>query len=189
MVFAKASDFGLSGSEPARTLTANNQLIDDVRECRGRASQMIGLCSSWEKVDEEIPNLPYVILLSEVADSDDGDIQGRLFMDNYCHPSMAGTGASCTTACAHIHGTLVNQMARPLQQKLRAFKVSHPLGHLPVQVEVKIGTGIQAGKLPEFSTLSFVRTARQIAKGELSVPQDFDWSDGTNGTNGVLNGH
>jgi 2-methylaconitate cis-trans-isomerase PrpF len=189
MVYARATDLGISGTESARTLNENKQLIDDVRELRGRAAQLIGLCSSWEKVDDEIPNLPYVVLLSPSKDEDDGDVQGRLFLDNYCHSSMAGTGATCTTACAHIKGTLVNQMSRPLQRKLRAFKVGHPVGHLPVMVQVKTGTGIDAGRLPKFSTLSFVRTARQIAKGELCAPEDFDWDAAYVETNGGLNGH
>ena len=191
MVFGRASDFGITGTEPAPTLTGNKKLINDVREFRGRAAQLIGLCSNWEKVDEEIPNLPYVVLLSEVEEGEEGDVRGRLFMDNYCHPSMAGTGATCTTACAHIQATLVNKMSRKLVSSLRPFQVAHPLGHLPVMVQVKPGTGIESNSLPEFSTLSFVRTARCIAKGELSVPEDFDWSieQDQNGRNGIVNGH
>lgn len=176
IVFGKASDFGIAGSEDSRTLNTNKQLIDDVREFRGRAAEMVGICSSWEKVDEEAPNLPYVVLLSVIRDGEDGDVQGRLFLDNHCHTSMAGAGATCTAACSRIAGTLVNEMARALRKGQEDFKVMHPLGHLPIQIKEKAGA-TDGSRLPEFETLSFVRTARRIAKGELFVPEDFDWTD------------
>ena len=56
IVFGRAEDFEIDGSEDSKTLNANKQLIDYVREFRGRAAEMVGLCSSWEKVDEEAPN-------------------------------------------------------------------------------------------------------------------------------------
>ncbi|ETN41206.1 uncharacterized protein HMPREF1541_03141 [Cyphellophora europaea CBS 101466] len=190
IVFGRAADFGIEGSEDAKTLNANRQLLDDVREFRGRAAAMVGLCSSWHKVDEEAPNLPYVVLLSSVAsgggESDD-DVQARLFLDNHCHTAMAGAGATCTAACSKIAGTLVNQIARPPHKGREEFHVRHPLGHLPIQIEVK---GNPMGdELPEFEALSFVRTARRIAKGELFVPGDFDWGDGQAIDRQAINGH
>jgi 2-methylaconitate cis-trans-isomerase PrpF len=181
IVFGRAGDFGIRGDEDAGTLNAKRELIDDVREFRGRAAEMVGLCSSWERVDEEAPNLPYVVLLSEGPDGD-GDVQARLFLDNHCHTSMAGAGATCTAACSRIEGTLVNQIARKPRKGQEEFRVQHPLGHLPISIKQKAGG--ESGQLPEFETLSFVRTARRLAKGELFVPEDFDWDDG-----GLTNGH
>lgn len=170
IVFGRAKDFNITGSEDARTLNSNKQLISDVREFRGKAAQLVGLCSHWTKVDEEAPNLPYVILLSE---TNEANIQGRLFLDNHCHTSMAGAGAACTAACSQIPGTLVKSMANPLDAPNESeFDVLHPLGQIPVTVKVRSGSGTE---LPEFEALSFVRTARYIAKGELFVPED--WSD------------
>lgn len=173
IVFGHASDFGIVGNESSATLNANKELIADIREFRGRAAQLVGLCSDWQKVDEEAPNLPYVALVSA---ADDADIQSRLFLDNHCHTSMAGAGAACTAACSRITGTVVNDVARA-DSATAVFKVQHPLGHIPVEVKAKSGPG-----LPEFETLSFIRTARQISKGVLFVPEDFEYEKApTNG--------
>lgn len=174
IVFGRASDFGISGNEDSKTLNSNKQLIDDVREFRGRAAEMVGLVSSWERVDEEAPNLPYVILLSESPSTDSG-VQARLFLDNHCHTSMAGAGATCAAACSKIKGSLVHQLATPVIKVAGEFKVAHPLGYIPIAVKTK--TPLEEDHLPEFETLSFVRTARRLAKGELFIPGDLDLSN------------
>lgn len=181
-MFGRASDFGISGNEDAKTLNANQQLIDDVREFRGRATEMVGLVSTWKKVDEEAPNLPYVVLLSESPQEGSG-VQARLFLDNHCHTSMAGAGATCTAACSKIKGSLVNQLAKSEDGKDQEFKVAHPLGHLPIAIRTKVHQ--DESQLPEFDTLSFVRTARRLAKGELFIPEDLDLENvAENKTNG-----
>lgn len=176
IVFGRAADFGISGNEDSKTLNAKQQLIDDVREFRGRAAEMVGLVSSWEKVDEEAPNLPYVVLLSEsTSDNNGSDVQARLFLDNHCHTSMAGAGATCTAACSKISGSLVNQFARRRKQSKAdgdEFRVAHPLGYLPIAIKTK--ARVSEDQLPEFETLSFVRTARRLARGELFIPEDLD---------------
>lgn len=171
IVFGRATDFGISGDEDSKSLNTKQQLIDDVREFRGRAAEMVGLVSSWDKVDQEAPNLPYVILLSESPD-DSSNVQARLFLDNHCHTSMAGAGATCTAACSKIDGSLVNLLARPVANDESEFKVAHPLGYLPISIRTKARA--ESESLPDFETLSFVRTARRLAKGELFVPEDFD---------------
>lgn len=169
VVFAKASDFDLAGDEEPGDLDYHHDIIAKVKELRGKAAQLVGMCKDWTNVDAESPMLPMVALLSPPTDKE-GHIQSRLFLDNKCHTSMAGTGATCSAACSRIPGTVVDQVVDPRCLNENVFNIQHPLGIMPVAVKIKEHDG--EGE-PEFETLSFIRTARRIAKGELDVPDDI----------------
>ena len=184
IVFAPAVSFGLTlkGAVPtAEHITDDDSVIRSVKELRGKAAELVGMCSHWEKVDEESPMLPMVALVAPPAESgdnaQDGDLQSRIFLDNKCHTSMAGTGAICHAACSRIPETVVNRMLKDGSVEANLLNIRHPGGIMPVAVEVKkADKGVEV----EFDTLSFVRTARRILKGEIDVPEDmwkewFEW--------------
>ncbi|KXH37269.1 DUF453 domain protein [Colletotrichum nymphaeae SA-01] len=91
IAFIAAQDLGIQGNETVRAIDSNSELIARVREVRGRISEKLGKCKDWDQVDEQSPMLPMVALVSKPT-SEEGHIQARLFLDNHCHPSMAGTG-------------------------------------------------------------------------------------------------
>jgi 2-methylaconitate cis-trans-isomerase PrpF len=74
-------------------------------------------------------------------------------------------------------GSLVATMMNNTALDDKVFNVHHPSGVLPISLAV--GETGEDG-LPTFETLSFVRTARYLFKGELYVPEDLELS--TNGT-------
>ena len=178
IVFAPAASFGLGLDGPAPAalaLTDNKALVASVKRLRGKAAELLGMCSNWEKVDEESPMLPMVALVAAPgADNRSGNIQSRIFLDNKCHTSMAGTGAVCHTACSRIEGTIVEQLAGKGAEE-GVFKIRHPGGVMPVAVETKKAEEAVEG-VPEFETLCFVRTARRIFKGNLDVPETM-WDE------------
>ena len=179
IVFAPATSFGLrlDGPAPAAlALTDNKALVASVKRLRGKAAELLGMCSNWEKVDEECPMLPMVALVAAPLSADDGNgnIQSRIFLDNKCHTSMAGTGAVCHAGCSRIEGTVVEQLAKTGIEK-GVFNIRHPGGVMPVAVENKKAEEAVGGA-PEFKTLSFVRTARRIFKGNLDIPETM-WDD------------
>ena len=197
IVFVEASAFGLvlDGSQPtAAQLTDDQPTIAAVKELRGKAAQLVGLCKDWQKVDSESPMLPVIALVAPPSpsayDKQQADMQSRLFLDNKCHTSMAGTGAVCHAACSRIPGTIVHQMLGKDGLEKKFLDVRHPGGIMPVAVEVK--TTKEDGEVPDFETLSFVRTARRLFKGELDVPEDMwaEWMDWKtrSSTNGIVNG-
>ncbi|EGP88548.1 unnamed protein product [Zymoseptoria tritici ST99CH_1E4] len=172
IAFAKAEDFGLIGDEHPKKINEDKQLLKRIREFRGRAAHSVGLCRDWTTVDEDTPILPMVALLSSTPD-ENAHIQSRLFLDNACHSAMAGAGATCTAACSRIPGSLVAELTRPSAVHEKEFNVHHPSGILPISLEVG-ETGSDG--LPTFKTLSFVRTARFLFKGELYIPDDLELS-------------
>lgn len=172
IAFARASDFGLDGGEHPKTINEDRDLLAKVREFRGKAAYLVGMCRSPSTVDEDTPILPMVALLSETPD-DEAHIRSRLFLDNACHSAMAGAGATCTAACSRMKGSLVSQLMREGSTSSGVFNVHHPSGILPITIETdKSGEGVDG--LPTFTTLSFVRTARYLFQGDLSIPEDLD---------------
>jgi hypothetical protein len=163
IVFVTAQSMGISGNEGVATLNANKDLLGKVREVHGRMKQMWGKIKDWNTTDQV--GFPMVALLSK-STSKEGQIQSRLFLDGHCHPSMAGTGACCTTACGRIEGSVVNKLLEPAALEVENFAVQHPAGHLPVQVKSKPGP-----KFHRFETLGFVRTSRYIMQGQVFVPE------------------
>ena len=200
IVFVKAEDMGVRGDEGAETLTERKDLLDRVREVRGKAANLVGLCEDWRKVDEESPFMPMLSILSTAptpSQSQHGDeeaaahIQARLFLDNMTHPSMAGTASVCTAAMSRTRGTLIYDLValEARDAACKQFKIAHPLGIIPVAVEVESGEETMS---PEFSTLSFIRTARRLMDGVVYVPKSCFEEAGVGageGTNGHTNGH
>lgn len=183
IAFAKAADFGLKGNEHPRAINADKKLLAKVSEFRGKAAYSVGLCRDPSTVDEDSPILPMIALISGPS-QEDAHIQSRLFLDNACHSAMAGAGATCTAACSRMPGSLVAQLMSKSALNEKLFNVQHPSGVLPISIDTD-GDGDNG--LPLFKTLSFVRTARYLFKGELFVPEDLDVSWERRESNGFAN--
>jgi 2-methylaconitate cis-trans-isomerase PrpF/2-methylcitrate dehydratase PrpD len=177
-VFVSAADLGVSGHETAACLTEDRGLIARTNELRGKAACLVGMCEDWRKVDEQSPFMPMPILIAPPPslDTNQSHVSGRLFLDNMCHESMAGTGAVCFAACSRIKGSVVYEQIGGEARKEPVLRIAHPLGMMPAAVEVKQST--QDTETPTFETLSFVRTARRLMDGKVYVPKEvFDPSN------------
>ena len=177
-IFVAATDIGISGTETADQINSNFSFLARCKELRGKASQLLGLCNEWEKVDEQSPGLPMVVLVSPVPnEAGKGHIACRLLLNNTCHDSMAGTGAICTAACGWVKGSVVNKQLKAGAMPSEVFNISHPLGSIPVMVKPVLDMGQKPSELltvnPEFSILAIVRTSRRIMDGHLYVPADI----------------
>lgn len=177
-IFVAAKDMGISGTESAKQINSDLSLIARCKELRGKAAQLLGMCKEWEKVDEQSPGLPMVVLVSpQHNQGGEGHITSRLLLNNSCHDSMAGTGAICTAACGWIAGSVVNKQLKAEVMPVEVFNISHPLGDIPVMVKRGKDSGsTTAGSQminPEFSVLAIVRTSRRIMDGHLYVPDDI----------------
>lgn len=129
--FAKAEDLAITGGEKALDLTSDKALIARVRNLRGLVAQRVGLCQHPERVDEESPMFPMIVLVSKPTD-DRAHIQSRLFLDNKCHTAMALTGAVATAACGKIGDSIINNMLDIKATAMTTFKIQHPGGILPI---------------------------------------------------------
>ncbi|MDB5590954.1 PrpF domain-containing protein [Enterovirga sp.] len=176
-VFVRAADIGLVGDELPERINHDEALIGRLREIRGKAGQMGGLCSDWRKVDEEMALLPMLVFVAEPADyvdlnretvrSGDMDLRSRLVFLNRCHESMAGTGSMCTAAASRIRGSIVHQIVGERPAEADTLRIGHPLGVMTVKVKSH-PANVLGGV--EFDGLGFSRTARRILDGSVYVP-------------------
>ncbi|KIW19930.1 hypothetical protein PV08_00505 [Exophiala spinifera] len=188
-VFAAARDLGVSGYESAAELTGNKALIQAAKELRGRAAALAGMCRNWDKVDEQSPFVPMPVLVAPPPSvHPEAHVSGRLFLDNMCHESMAGTGSVCFAACSRIRGSVVFDIVGEKAGWRGTFNIAHPVGVMPVAVEVEESSTDRGN--PKFLTLSFIRTARRLMDGRIYVPTEtLDDAAETNGhapPNGTL---
>ena len=139
-----------------------------MKEFRGKVAQKVGMCDDWRLVDEQAPMIPMVTLVSS-ASNPTADVQARLFLDNKCHTSMAGTGSICTAACSRIMGSVVNTTLSDRRLEKDTLEIQHPLGVIPVVVK---STPQKGNPVPNYETLSFIRTSRRIMDGKIYVPAE-----------------
>ena len=185
IVFVSAAAMGVSGKETAEAMSEDRSLLDRVREVRGKAAKLVGLCDDWRNVDQESPYMPMLNIISGAPESNsEADMTGRLFLDNMCHPSMAGTASVCTAAMSRTKGTLVYDLVSEKARSQNVLNISHPLGVIPVAVDIKTET--TDTESPAFTTLSFIRTSRRLMDGKVYVPKETFESqiEGANGVNG-----
>lgn len=174
-VFVRAHNLKVSGRESANQLNDKKSFWPLVRELRGKAAKLVGMCQDWEKVDEQSPGLPMVVLVAPVlkTDKDKADITCRLLLNNKCHDSMAGTGATCAAACSQVPRSIVNQTLKSQQLRDGILRIQHPLGVMPYWVTAKDGGKYimnEEADTDSFDILAFVRTSRRIMEGKVYVP-------------------
>ncbi|KAL7893033.1 hypothetical protein HDV63DRAFT_368541 [Trichoderma sp. SZMC 28014] len=184
IVFVKAADVGMTGSETPDEINSNPKIVKVLSEVRGKGSMLVGRCSDWTRVDEQSPFIPLVAVMSPATESN-GHLSVRLMLDNRCHESVAGTGSVCIAACSRIRGSVAHRQIRPGVDSEPILQLQHPRGVMPVSVSVKEES--QGKDIPIFQSLSFVRTARRIMSGELHVPTEVQFTPQK--VNGVQNGH
>jgi 2-methylaconitate cis-trans-isomerase PrpF len=175
-VFVRATDVGATGSELPDEINQADAMLDTLRELRGKAAQMLGLCSTWMDAERDSPALPLMVLVAPPADYIDSngthleasamDLRARLVFYGKCHESMAGTGSMCTAAMSRVEGSIVNQVASNVHSD--RLRIGHPLGVMSVSVDVDVAQA-RSGAEIGFTRLGFSRTARRLMDGRVYV--------------------
>ncbi|MEM6635325.1 MAG: 4-oxalomesaconate tautomerase [Pseudomonadota bacterium] len=162
MVIARASDFGLTGTETAAELDENREFYARMEPIRVEAGKRMGMGDVSQSVTPK-----FGLVAAPVVG---GTALTRYFMPKNCHPSLAVTGSQCLSACFLCPGTVADGIvARPNEEK-SLMKLEHPMGILEVIMETRDGTdGF------EVMSAGLVRTARKLAAGDLFVPKAV-WS-------------
>jgi len=103
MVFVKASDLGLRGTETPEEIDSNQKILNILEEIRSKAAQIIGMVDDWRNA--------------------------KVIM----HKTYAGTGTICTGAAARIDGTVVNEVMKEKHQgKDSVLRIGHPAGIITI---------------------------------------------------------
>ncbi|MCL2006679.1 MAG: 3-methylitaconate isomerase [Treponema sp.] len=169
LVFALASDVGISGKETPEEIDTNSDLLDLLEKIRGEAAVKLGLINNAEESPLKSPGVPkmtiiappgaYTVASGELIPSERIDLLGRMMSMQKTHPSYALTGAMCTAAAAVIPGTLVFRTKRQEAEPKR-LRIAHPTGILEAGVEHKNLNG----EIKILNSYGF-RTARLLMKG------------------------
>ena len=186
LVFVKAEDAGLKGTELPKDLDNDPGMLERLEKIRSMAAFRLGLVSDPLRSAWDSPGIPKMTFVSAPQDytASDGsvitgasvDICSRMMSMQKTHPSYAMTGAMCTAAAAVIPGTVVNEVlservlgeAEALDESsglLSALiRIGHPSGILEAGVEFIPGG---EGELPFVRDTYGFRTARLLMKGEV----------------------
>lgn len=170
LVFVKAADLGLKGTELPAELDSDPAKLDLLEKVRGMAAVKLGLCEDYTRSAWDTPGIPKMTFVAppanyttvtgkEIADSDI-DLLSRMMSMQKTHPTYAMTGAMCTAAAAIVPGSVVQQVL-PETVDTQFIRIAHPGGILEAGVNYTIS---ENGDIDVEDTFGF-RTANLLLEG------------------------
>jgi 2-methylaconitate cis-trans-isomerase PrpF len=177
LVFLRASDLGLNGTESPKQIDSNPALLAKIEKIRSFAAVKIGLVDDWRKATKERPYLPFIALCAppvsyidwltgDQVKADSIDLSIRLLFMQVMHKTYPVSGAVCTVAASMIPGTIVNQLSRSGVIQRGHLRIGHPAGIMQPSGKVVREHGVMALK-----EAAVDRTARCLMKGYACVPR------------------
>jgi hypothetical protein len=164
VVFVRARDLGLAGTETPQAVDEDHELGARLEKLRVEAAGRMGM--------PESAAVPKIAFVAAPADSTalDGvrhaagtfDVLGRAISMGNCHRAFPLTVAMCLAVAARVEGTVVHEVARPHRGDVR---LGHPSGVLPLDAAVGVKDGA-----PWAEKVTVYRTARRLMEGFVRVP-------------------
>ncbi len=168
MVFIKASDLGIKGSELTE-LNQNKDVMEHIERIRGIAAVKCGFVEKWEDARTKSTSAPKVSIVSAPQDyinmdgnevkADTMDLCCRAISVGALHKAYPMTVAVGTGAAARIPGTIVNEIVKPAPDQ-DIIRLGHASGVSEVDVKMGGEKVIKGG---------VTRTARRIMDGWVYV--------------------
>lgn len=169
LVFVKAADLGLKGTELPAELDADPAKLDLLEKVRGLAAVKLGLIKDYTKSAWETPGIPKMTFVAEPHDYQTAsgqsikenqiDLLSRMMSMQKTHPTYAMTGAMCTAAAAVVPGSVVAQVLRK-DADTQFIRIGHPDGIL----EAGVDYSLKDNKVEVEDTFGF-RTANLLLDG------------------------
>jgi len=170
VVFLRASDFGLTGTDLPEKIEADAALMARLEQVRRLGGVAMGLAANPQ--DVPLAN-PRVALLSAPAsftaidgqghDAGGHDIAVRMLSMGRVHRAVTLTGAMCLGVAVRIAGTIPHSLARPACAG--ELRIANPSGVLSTSASVR-----QEGGRWIADSAGVYRTARCLMKGAVAVP-------------------
>jgi 2-methylaconitate cis-trans-isomerase PrpF len=173
MVFVRAVDLGLQGTEPPEVIDRNTSLTARLEQIRATAAVRIGLARDVEEASRKsqavpkialvAPPLAYRDLSGAEVPATSTDICARVMSMGKAHRAFALTAAMCLAVAARIPGTVVQEVVAPAAaaDPSADIRLGHASGVLPIAAAVREG---RAEKVVVY------RTARRLMEGFIRVP-------------------
>jgi 2-methylaconitate isomerase len=174
VVFVRAADLGLRGTELAEQIDVSLDLLRTLEQVRALAAVLMGLVPTAEEASATRPGTPKVAFVAPSTDyvtqdgarvaAHDVSLLSRIMSMGSLHRSYAVTGGIATAAAAALPGSVVHGVTRPGTAS-EEILIGHPSGVLPVGARVARGPG---GWSCEVGIA--YRTARLLMEGAVFVP-------------------
>jgi hypothetical protein len=164
MVFVRAKDLGLGGTEPPAAMDADKTLVARLEAIRVAAAEAMGIPGSaaTPKVAVVAPPIRFTALDGVAYDAEQTDVVARCISMGNAHRAFALTAAMCLAVAAQIDGTVVSECAGGRVGDLR---LGHPSGVLPIAAAVGRRDGAAWAE-----RVTVYRTARRLMEGYVRVP-------------------
>ena len=170
LVFVRADDVGLSGTELPEEIDSRPGMLELLERIRGNAAYLLGFVDDPESASFKSPAVPKMTIVSKPRDyitvtgdrisAGNFDLTGRMMSMQKTHKTYAMTGALCTAAAAVINGTVVNNAVREGFSPVN-LRIGHPGGIVPAGVEFSGTSNVVA----EIEWAIGYRTARMLMHG------------------------
>jgi 2-methylaconitate cis-trans-isomerase PrpF len=172
MVFVRAKDVGLRGTEGPAEIDSNRKLLALLECIRTATAVKTGMVSSQDEATAKSPAFPMIAVVSPAAgytafgsgvsiEAEQVSFVSRLIYMGILHKTYAATGTTCTGVAAKIPGTIVNEVLKETGDKIT---IGHPSGVIEVEAIVK-----NSSREPTVYRAAFGRTARRIMDGFVYV--------------------
>jgi 2-methylaconitate cis-trans-isomerase PrpF len=164
VVFVRARDLGLTGTETPQTVDADRELSGRLEKLRTEAAARMGMRESAAvpKIAFVAPPTASVALDGARYGAEDFDVLARAISMGNCHRAFPLTAAMCLAVAARIEGSVVHEVARKHPGDVR---LGHPSGVLPLDAAVSVRNGT-----PWAERVTVYRTARRLMEGWVRVP-------------------
>ncbi len=165
VVFVRAKDLGLTGTESPHAIDADRDLSARLEKIRASAAELMGIPGSAAnpKVAVVAPPAPFAALDGARYGADQADLLARVISMGNCHRAFALTSAMCLAVAARIDGTVVSE--GDASRGVGDIRLGHPSGVLPIAASV----GVRDGR-PWAEKVTVYRTARRLMEGWVRVP-------------------
>ena len=183
VVFVRAADLGLRGTESPSQIDAQSAVLGVLEEIRSRAAEILGLVDDWRLATAKTPGLPkvamvaapgeYVAVSGQVVGAGDADVIARIMSMGRAHAAYAVSGAIATAAAAAIESSVVNQVRGPVGST-DSIRIGHPAGVMTIGYRLEHGP--EPGQI-HLRSATASRTARHILDGVVWVPRAI-WEEG-----------
>lgn len=174
VVFIRAEELGLTGTETPAQIDGDAALMDRIEEIRGKVCQKIGLVERWEDAKQVTPYQPFFAMVSPPAahtcfngirvEADQVDVVSRLTFMLKMHKAYPVTGTVATGAVARVRGSVVWDLLSEKAREEEVLRIGHPSGIIPIEALADSGE-----EDTQIKKLGVYRTARMIMEGQVYV--------------------
>jgi 2-methylaconitate isomerase len=164
VVFVRANDLGLAGTETPQAIDADRALSARLEAIRLEAARRMGIPGSAAvpKIAMVAPPTAFTALDGVRHAAGSVDVITRVISMGNCHRAVALTVAMCLGVAARVDGTVVRECAG---NGSRDIRLGHPSGVLPIDAAVSRRDGAAWAE-----RVTVYRTARRLMEGFARVP-------------------